>query len=446
MKRIFRFCLLTLGVAIIPLSSSPARKPPVIDVTKGAFEAIPLAIVPFETEGAVPAELKTRLHQILRFDLEFSGFFYLLPNRGQIAEVDFLDRRSEQINHAFWREIGADAVVKGKLRRSRNGEVEVELLVYYCKGAYRIIGKKFETEEKHFRRLVHLLSDEIVFNLTGNPGIARTRIAFVYETREGTKTVKELHLIDYDGHPESLRRLTRDRDIVAFPSWSPDGNQLAFTSYFAKNPDLYAIDLSTGRRRLLSRYAGLNISPTWHPSGKNLVLVLTKDGNSDLYRLDLRGNPPVRLTYDRSIESSPGYSPDGSRLVYTSDRGRSVQLYLMGADGRGAQRFSPSGGWYDQADWSPHGNRIVFIGSRDASRRFDLYSARPDGTEFRQLTRGSGSNEAPCWSPDGRHVLFNSNRDGNWNLYVMDADGKNTRRLTFLPGNCYSPAWSPLPE
>jgi len=419
------------------------RQPPPIDI-EGVVAPMPLAIVPFEIEGRVDPKLQAQLHEIFQYDLEFSNYFQLLPNRGQIEEVERLDRKTGRINYASWRELDADGLIKGKIGQRGGGKIEIELRVYYCKGSYRIIGKRFSAERKYFRQLVHRLSDEVVFRLTGNPGIARSRIAFIYETLEKGKLTKELYLIDYDGHPDSLRRITYDRGIVLMPAWSPDGKEIAFTSYVKKNPDLFAVQLETGRRRTLSSFPGLNNSPTWPPSGKDLVLVLSKVGNSELYRLDLRGGRPTRLTFDRNIDSSPCYSPDGEKIVYTSDRGLTVKLYVMDAGGKNSKRISPNGGWYDMAAWAPWGDRLAFMGSQDSSRRFDLFTARSDGSDLRRLTRNAGSNESPCWSPDGRHILFTSNRDGNWNLYSMNRDGRNVRRITFLPGNCYSPDWSPV--
>jgi len=421
------------------------RQPPPIDIEK-EVEPMPLAIVPFEVEGRIDPQWRTQLHEVLQYDLEFSGYFSLLPNRGQIEEIERLDQRTGQINYPAWLDIGADALVKGKISPGAGGAIEAELRVYYCKGSYRIIGKRFQTESRFFRHLVHRLSDEVVFRLTGNPGIARTRIAFSYETLDKGQLLKELYLIDYDGHPDSLRRITYDQNIVLMPAWSPDGREIAFTSYAQKNPDLFALQLDSGQRRTLSSFPGLNNSPSWHPTGKNLVLVLSKDGNSELYRLDLRGGRPTRLTFDRNIDSSPDYSPDGERIAYTSDRGLTVKVYVMDADGQNSRRISPAQGWYDMASWAPWGDELAFMGSRDTSRRFDIFLAGSDGSNLRQLTRNAGSNESPCWSPDGRHILFTSNREGNWNLYTMDRKGQRVRRITYLPGNCYSPDWSPIVE
>jgi TolB protein len=417
---------------------------PVIDVTKG-FQPIPIALVPFESSGRPDPVLLKELREVLEYDLDFSGYFHLLPNQGSINEVHRLDTKTGDINHAAWTDIGADAVVKGSIRQGQRGKIDIELYVYYVKGGYRIVGKRFSSGKQFFRQMVHRLSDEIVFRLTGTPGIAQTKIAFTYQIKEAGQLTQELYVIDYDGHEDSLQRLTRDRALVKMPSWSPDGRRLAFTSWFAKNPDLYFIDLATGKRQPVLKFPGINGAGDWDPSGQNLLMVLTKDGNSELYRFDLRDGRLTRLTFNRSIESSPAYSPDGKRIAFTSDRGYGIQVYTMDAFGRSVKKITPADGWYDLADWSPWGDMLVFQGSRDSSRKFNIFTARSDGSQMRPLTSHS-NNESPAWAPNGRHIVFVSNRDGNNNLYTMDRNGGNQRRLTYLPGNCSSPAWSPIPE
>jgi len=431
--------LILSAAASLELQAQPGR---IIDVVKG-YEPIPLAIVPFEAKQGKALEYQRQLHTVLEYDLDFTNYFYLMPNRGSIETIDAGDRQSGKIQYASWREIGADAVVKGTVDVLRNGEIEVTFSLYYTKGGTRVAEKKYQpVRPERLRNLVHHISDEIVFSLTGNAGIAQTRFVFIYELIEQGKSIRELYLIDYDGHSDSLKRVTRDRDMVATPAWSPDGKQIAFTSYFQKNPDLNLIDLQTGNRQVISGQPGLNSSPCWHPDGKTIALVMTKDGNSELYRLD-QGKGLTRLTSSREIESSPCFSTDGKQIAYTSDRGRILQLYVMGAGGGTGKRITPGNGWYDLPAWSPWGDLLAFVGSKDARRQFDIYVAKSDGSQMQQLTRNAKSNESPCWSPDGRHIVFTSNRDGNWNLYTVDRLGGHVRRITYLPGNCYTPDWSP---
>src|SRR6185503_2687586 len=84
------------------------------------------------------------------------------------------------------------------------------------------------------RRVAHQLSDDIVQQLTGQPGIALTWIAFVSKHGKG----KEVYMMDYDGH--RVRRITTTNSISLMPTWSPVAQRLAYMSWRTGVP---AIDI-----------------------------------------------------------------------------------------------------------------------------------------------------------------------------------------------------------
>lgn len=91
--------------------------------------------------------------------------------------------------------------------------------------------------------MAHRFADELVFRYTGEPGIARTKIAYVAE--QGT--ARELFVMDYDGH--DARQLTADGFLNLMPQWSPDRRFLIFTAYRNRNTqDIDMIELATGKR------------------------------------------------------------------------------------------------------------------------------------------------------------------------------------------------------
>src|SRR5262249_24009533 len=75
------------------------------------------------------------------------------------------------------------------------------------------------------RATSHEMADRIVLVLTGERGIATTRIAFV-SNRSGSK---ELYAMDYDG--EGLTVPTQNGSINLSPDWAPSGSLLASVSY-----------------------------------------------------------------------------------------------------------------------------------------------------------------------------------------------------------------------
>ena len=94
----------------------------------------------------------------------------------------------------------------------------------------------------------HAFADDIVRTLTGNKGIAGSRIAFV-ATRSGHK---EIYTADFDG--SNVQQLTHDDNISVHPSLSADGRKLAYTGYKSGYADIYEIDLASGSRDRIAKY------------------------------------------------------------------------------------------------------------------------------------------------------------------------------------------------
>lgn len=281
---------------------------------------------------------------------------------------------------------------------------------------------------------IHRLADEITLYLTGVPGCAATRIAFVREAGG----VKELGLIDWDGrNPESLTALG---SIVLSPAWDPGARRVAFTSFHRGPPQLFALHLDDGR--LTTLWSGRTpTAASYTRDGTRIAFSATDAGDAEIYVARADGTDARRLTFHPGIDTSPSWASYGERLVFTSDRTGRPELFIMDADGANLTQITFDGEWNDSPDWSPRGDRIVYVSMID--KRFELALLRPDGTGGQRLTSGGGC-ENPSWAPDGRHVVFARTLGGKRNLWVLEVDSGSLRQLTGSPGQTYNPAWSPV--
>ena len=286
---------------------------------------------------------------------------------------------------------------------------------------------------ENFRLLVHALADDIVNSLTGEKGLAKSRIAFTAVANES----KEIFMMEYDG--VNLRQATNLKTLNLTPAWSNDGREIVFTSYQRGNPDLFVLELIPGRQSYLIKDNGLHSAPAWSPDGKKIAFVSTKDGNAEIYVMDVYSKRLQRLTQHPAIDASPSWSPTGREIVFTSDRLGNPQLFIMDAEGANLRRLAIDLKYIDSPAWSPRGDKIAFV-SRGPSG-FDIFIYDIAGETLTQLTNSAGSNEDPCWSPDGYRLAFSSTRDGRSDIYSMLWDGTDVRRLTYK-GTCTSPAWS----
>jgi len=287
------------------------------------------------------------------------------------------------------------------------------------------------------RTPMHAFADDIVFNLTGEQGIARTRVACICSASKA----KEVMVIDYDGN--GPRYVTKDLSSNLAPAWSPVDAIIAYTSFKRGEADLYAVNVESGAGYGISQQKGIDTAPAWSPDGRYLAVTLALKGNPDIYLIRRNGEIVDRVTTDPAIDSSPCFSPTGRQLAFMSDRLGSPQLFICDVDGLNVTRIPNQESYSDSPAWSPKGDRIVYTARTGPG--FDIFITTLDGSINQRLTLGWGSNENPRWAPDGRHIVFSSSRSGKRGVYVMNADGSDQRRLTPTDRECFYPTWSPRP-
>jgi TolB protein len=404
-----------------------------------------VAVKPF-TSRFGGESLAAPTEAIIGRDLRYSDRFEILEN----LPPELL---GEGVDYRLWDQLGADWLVVGQVEAVGEDYVLVLQLHDIVDGTVEQRGRIPLPPEDHpdFRLTVHVASDLLVRWITGEPGMAASRIVFAREvqTRDGDYA-KELFVVDSDG--EGLRRLTSFGDITLSPSFSPDGTRVLFTStdVDAGVATIYEMDLETGTRRALNpNRGGQPVTPEYHPNGREIAFSLMDGNRSGLFTYDFGQNCCLtHLTGGRWNDVSPTYSPDGTRIAFNSNRlGTAIpQIYVMSARGGEADLVSPyvygRGGYYTSPDWSPTGERIAFHGRIRRGRYHILVAdVRDRGGRVIQLT-SEGNNEDPSWAPDGRHIVFVGERNWGYGLFVVDAV---TGRLRLLAGGVRAsvPDWSP---
>ncbi|MBP7147146.1 MAG: Tol-Pal system beta propeller repeat protein TolB [Acidobacteria bacterium] len=402
-------------------------------ITAESATKIAIAVPPAEAAAGMPLTDAAEIGQVLRDDLAFSGWFGLLDpeGEGRIAR----DRLREP---AAWGQVGAQYLALATLnpdpRDRERAQFRVRLVETGGGSALfeRTWGGRLPTD---LRRLAHVAADAIVEELTGRPGLAQTRIAFV--AKEGK--AKEVYLMDYDG--ARVRRLTATGTINLAPAWSPDSRRLTFLSFRGQKPSIYLLDENGAITTLKPRGGDLNSSPDFSPDGRSIVFSSDRDGNSELYIYDLGSGAETRLTHHPSIDTAPAWSPSGREIAFTSDRSGSPQIYIMSTDGSGLRRLTVEGRYNESAAWSPDGGRLAYVSRIEG--KFEVVVHTIESGEDTVITSGPGNKENPRWAPDGRHLVFAGNRDGAYAIYAIRDDGTELRRLT-RGAPAYTPDWSPI--
>ena len=203
------------------------------------------------------------------------------------------------------------------------------------------------------------------------------------------------------------------------------------------------------------RVPGVNISdhydpdyyPSISPNGSQVAWSSMRDGDWDIYIDSTSGGSPVNLTNDTdgnpdTLEDiTPSFNHDGTKIIFnsstTSGPGTSG-VYTMNLDGSGkTQIYSGSEGGFE-FDYSPDGTKIVYEGRVFGTFWYDLHIINSDGTGHQQLTSDMGHNNHPTFSQDGTKIIFSGTRyTGNAQLWMINLDGSDPVNITVDPSAQY---------
>ncbi|MBV7328661.1 SH3 domain-containing protein [Chloroflexi bacterium TSY] len=253
----------------------------------------------------------------------------------------------------------------------------------------------------------------------------------------------------------ALQWLTTGMD----PAISPNSQQVAFTR-FGGDGGLYIINIDgSGERRIYASDSGPR-TPTWSPDGQTVAFTyvsgeyICKDTGIGicLKRNRFISNLPDKVKEERNLSVidlngenfrdlpalNTARAPDWHQggIVYQATT--SLEITDDKHDAENRKIVNEVVGYADP-DWQPNGGRVVYQVKQGS--HWEIFAINTDGTgeipltkPFTALVDELPSNVSPAWSPNGRHIAFVSNRApdheaGPWRLWVMDGDGNNQRQL-----------------
>ncbi|HTR76497.1 MAG TPA: hypothetical protein VMH39_00230 [Gemmatimonadaceae bacterium] len=261
---------------------------------------------------------------------------------------------------------------------------------------------------REWRFALHGISDAIEQWITGERGIAATRIAYI---RGGSPRV-----VDSDGAED----ITVPTDSGPYcPAWSPDGATVAYNTIGRGR--IMTVALATGRGQTIVPYL-LNHElggPHFTPSGDSIAFVRDDGSASELWIVSRTGTGARRIASLPAVNSNLSFSPDGRRLAFMTGRALHPQIYTMDADGANARMLTSilrvtDSTYNSDPAWSPNGLTIAF--QSQVNGHFQLETITMRDTRVAQLT-SDGENRHPSWAPDSRHLVFQSDRSGAQQLW-----------------------------
>ena len=288
-----------------------------------------------------------------------------------------------------------------------------------------------------------------------SPGSSMLRIVYYRASQPDQFTVGSFYTYDFNTH---LAHPLTSNNVSGYTKsiyWSPAARRFAYAAGGQSQAEIYTTDIDGQETKRLTSNAREDTYPSWSPDGKQLAYTEMNEDKSGtrVYLMNADGTESHPLLRDSSISSGGGtapWSPDGqlvavpgipiSQPLYD----KSVNIYVVDAKSGEIKYQLADESIHSLMAWSPDGQQLALVGSREGVSELFIWSL--SDSKVKRVTDVKDVLNVN-WSPDGRHLSFEAGLlQEEVHLYMIQPDGQNLKNLTpdfRYPGSDGIGTWSP---
>lgn len=285
---------------------------------------------------------------------------------------------------------------------------------------------------------------------------------YAWLSHENTKREESLGAVA-SGFNQKLEQITVSEGVEQWPTWSPDGKSLAYSSDMAGSRKIVVRTIATGEERQLTHGAYDDIQPSWSGDGNTIAFVRARAAATRLEPADVNGvfqengdvwTVDVRTAKERRlIENAfdPAYSGDGKKLAFHANwAGGAQRIWVADAEGRNARQLTTDSSEavvHSEPAWSHDGNRLSF--RRTEKTNSDIAIVDVSSGRLSSVTHDNVLDMNAVWGVDDRAIYYSSaGGGGGINLWRINLNQRGERdgpaqQLTTGAGDDINPAVSP---
>ena len=196
-------------------------------------------------------------------------------------------------------------------------------------------------------------------------------------------------------------------NLIESVGLSPKGER----ALFAARGDIFTAPIEKGPTRNLTDSSGAHDKwPSWSPDGSQIAFISDKSGEEEIYLIPQDGSKPAEqiTTGGSAMRYQPEWAPDGKRIAFSDKDGKVYVLTL--ADRKIVQVADSPRGQIRDYSWSPRGNFLAFTMPND-NQFASVYVWSANDSQLRRVTDDYFNSYNPAWDPSGNYLYFLSDRE-----------------------------------